>query len=204
MQRLSTVGSGVFCAVRVEATYGVNFVWVRQLEASSGRKAVQNWQLKLEIGSWKWVQSTPVQELAAEESTGWSQRSDYDFDVIWSPLYKDVIPEAEERPMLEAATKQRDWKPYSVCDSDLRSSVTTCIKCPISPVLNPKPLLSSFERVTACMYMLRVYVWTDAWMCAALENEQLLLEERPTVSSWIKSVGDKKTGLLYFIFWIEV
>jgi hypothetical protein len=56
-----------------------------------------------------------------------------------------VIPEADERQLLEAVTKQRsedrDWEHYSVRDSDLWSVVKSCVlKCPINPITNPDPL----------------------------------------------------------------
>jgi hypothetical protein len=51
-----------------------------------------------------------ARDLAVAVSTVWSQRSEYEIGVRWSPLYKDVSPEAEERPTLEAAAKQRDWE----------------------------------------------------------------------------------------------
>jgi hypothetical protein len=42
---------------------------------------------------------------------------------MWPPACEDVSPEAEERPLLEDATKQRskdrDWKHQTLCDSDL-------------------------------------------------------------------------------------
>jgi hypothetical protein len=63
--------------------------------------------------------------------------------VRWPPACEDVRPEAEERPPLEAATKQRDWGHYSVCDSDLWSVVTSCVsKCPVNRITNPNPVYS--------------------------------------------------------------
>jgi hypothetical protein len=52
--------------------------------------------------SWAW-------DLAAEGSIDWSQRSEYEVGVRWSPACKDVSPEAEEHSPLEAVTKQNDW-----------------------------------------------------------------------------------------------
>jgi hypothetical protein len=40
--------------------------------------------------------------------------SDYKAGVRWSPACEDVSPGAEERPLLEAVTKQGDWKHWSV------------------------------------------------------------------------------------------
>jgi hypothetical protein len=59
------------------------------------------------VGGWQ-LEVSPALELTAEESTGLSQRSEYEVDVRWSPPYEDVSPEAQERPSLEAVTKQRD------------------------------------------------------------------------------------------------
>jgi hypothetical protein len=43
--------------------------------------------------------------------------------VRWPPACEDVSPGAEERPLLEASTKQhgedRDREHWSLCDSDL-------------------------------------------------------------------------------------
>jgi hypothetical protein len=45
---------------------------------------------------------------------------------VWSEprLYNEnqlpcVSPEAEERPLLKAVTKQRDWEHWSLCNRDL-------------------------------------------------------------------------------------
>jgi hypothetical protein len=39
---------------------------------------------------------------------------EYEIDVLWPPACENVSPEAEERPLLEAVTKQhsddRDWE----------------------------------------------------------------------------------------------
>jgi hypothetical protein len=45
-------------------------------------------------------------KLVAGEITTWSQRPEYEVDVIWSPACEEVSPEAEERSPLEAVTKQ--------------------------------------------------------------------------------------------------
>jgi hypothetical protein len=37
-------------------------------------------------------------------------RCEYAFGLRWEPPCMDVSPEAEERPPLEAVTKQRDWR----------------------------------------------------------------------------------------------
>jgi hypothetical protein len=42
-----------------------------------------------------------------------------------APASKDVSPEAEERPPLQAVTEQRDWEHYCVRDSDSWSVVTS-------------------------------------------------------------------------------
>jgi hypothetical protein len=59
--------------------------------------------------------------------------------VRWPPSCEDVNPETKERPLLEAATKQRsedcDREHKSVCDSDLFSH--GLYKCPIKPITNP-------------------------------------------------------------------
>jgi hypothetical protein len=39
--------------------------------------------------------------------------------VRWPPACEDVNSEAEERPLLEAVTKQRESESEPVCDSDL-------------------------------------------------------------------------------------
>jgi hypothetical protein len=39
--------------------------------------------------------------------------------VRWPPACEDVSSEADERPLLEDVTKQRDLGYYPVCDSDL-------------------------------------------------------------------------------------
>jgi hypothetical protein len=49
-----------------------------------------------------------ARELAAEGNTECSQWSEYEVGVRRSPPCEDVIPESEERPPLEAATKRRD------------------------------------------------------------------------------------------------
>jgi hypothetical protein len=61
----------------------------------------------MEVGSWQ-LEVSPARELAAAGSAGGSHWSEYEVGVRWSPPCKGVIPEAEERPALEAATKQRD------------------------------------------------------------------------------------------------
>jgi hypothetical protein len=53
--------------------------------------------------------------------------SEYEVGMRWSPACEDVSPEAEERPPLEAYTKQLDWEHWSVCNSDLWGVVTGCI-----------------------------------------------------------------------------
>jgi hypothetical protein len=53
--------------------------------------------------------SSPVLRLQWEE---------WEVCVTWPPACEDVFPETEERPLLEAATKQRS-EDYSVCDIDL-------------------------------------------------------------------------------------
>jgi hypothetical protein len=43
-------------------------------------------------------------------ATSWRQWLEYEAGVKWSPAYEVVIPEAEDRPPLEATAKQRDWE----------------------------------------------------------------------------------------------
>jgi hypothetical protein len=57
-----------------------------------------------------WRQFSSARELTAEGSTRRSQQSGYEAGVKWSQAREDVSPEAEERPLLEAITKQRDWE----------------------------------------------------------------------------------------------
>jgi hypothetical protein len=59
-------------------------------------------------------------------------------------------PEAEERPLLKVAIKQRDLGYYFVCDSDLWSVVTSC-----KSAYQSKPRLSLLERVTVSLYISR-------------------------------------------------
>jgi hypothetical protein len=54
------------------------------------------------------LEVNPAWELAAEGSTSRSQRSEYEVGVRWSAACKNVSSDAEERPPLEAVTKQRD------------------------------------------------------------------------------------------------
>jgi hypothetical protein len=54
------------------------------------------------------LEANPAQELAAEGSTSRSQRSEYEVGMRWLPAYEDVILEAKEHLLLEAATKQLD------------------------------------------------------------------------------------------------
>jgi hypothetical protein len=61
----------------------------------------------------------------AEGSTCWSQQSQYEVGLKWSPARKDDS-EAEEHFPLEAATKRRDWGKYSMCDNDPYIVVTSC------------------------------------------------------------------------------
>jgi uncharacterized protein YhdP len=68
---------------------------VRQLEVT--------WELAAEVGGWQ-TEVSP----ARVQSTNWSQRSEFEVSVRWSPNCKDVSPETEDRPRLEAATKQRN------------------------------------------------------------------------------------------------
>jgi hypothetical protein len=75
----------------------------------------QSWN-GLEVSSdWKPVSSARKQinqalKLAAEITISWCQRSEYEVDLRWSLRCNDVSLEAEERPLLKAATKQRDWE----------------------------------------------------------------------------------------------
>jgi hypothetical protein len=62
--------------------------------------------MKLAVAS----QFSSVRELETEGSTSWNQQSEYEVGVRWSRACEDVSPEAEERPQLEIASKQRDWK----------------------------------------------------------------------------------------------
>jgi hypothetical protein len=71
----------------------------QQFNRSTDRRPVENWQMEI----------SSARELAAEGSTRWSQRSQYEVGVKWSQPCKDVNSEAEEHRPLEAVTKQRDW-----------------------------------------------------------------------------------------------
>jgi hypothetical protein len=52
-------------------------------------------------------------------------------------------PEEEERPLLEAITKQREWRHKFLCDIDLWSVVMNYeLKCSINPITNPNPVYS--------------------------------------------------------------
>jgi hypothetical protein len=48
---------------------------------------------RLAVGS----QFISARELAAEGSIGWSQRSEYEVGVRWSPPCEDASPEVEKR-----------------------------------------------------------------------------------------------------------
>jgi hypothetical protein len=63
--------------------------------------------LTAEVGGWQ-LEVSPAREVATEGSTGSSQRRDYEVGVRWSTPCEDLSPEAEERPLLEAVTKQHD------------------------------------------------------------------------------------------------
>jgi hypothetical protein len=55
---------------------------------------------------------------------------------------KDVSPEAEEHPLLEAVTEQCDWGHWSwVWKRFVKCSHELC-KYPIDPIINPKPIYS--------------------------------------------------------------
>jgi hypothetical protein len=90
------VGSCVFYATRAKATEGVDCAFWKPVLLGS--------QPRTDSGSWRLaVGSQSSRGLAAE-----AKRSEYEIGVRWSPPYKDVSPEAEELPPLEAAIKQRD------------------------------------------------------------------------------------------------
>jgi hypothetical protein len=74
---------------------------VRQFHASYFGSEVSQ-ELTAEVEGCQ-LEVNPARELAAEAS-GQSMRL-----ARWSPPSKDVSLEAEERPLLEAVTKQRDW-----------------------------------------------------------------------------------------------
>jgi hypothetical protein len=99
--------------------------------------------------SWP-VQFSSAQELTAEGSTSCSQQSQNEVGVRWSPACQEVSPEAEERPLLEAVTKQCDWE---------------------NPVINPKPVYCHSITWQYCrLKWLRVKMDSRkiGWECAEL------------------------------------
>jgi hypothetical protein len=94
---------------------------------------------KIQICVRSYLSSEVIQELTTEVgwmlaigsqsspgASNWSQQSQYEVSVRRSPPCKDLSREAEERPLLEAVTKHRNWEHKFMFDSDLWSVITSC------------------------------------------------------------------------------
>jgi hypothetical protein len=83
------------------------------------------------------------------------QLEEEEVGVRWLPACEDVSPVAEERPLLEAATKQRLVKTVTentslcvivICEVCV---VTSCVlKYQMNPITNPNPVYSHTCHVT--------------------------------------------------------
>jgi hypothetical protein len=100
--------------------------------------------------------------------------------VRWPPACTDVSSEAEERPPLEALTEQRDWKHWSVCNSDLWGVVTSCISVQQIQSLMQNPSLVTLSRDN-------IYKVLSVCICVCLRICPWLAPERFNIfcSYWV-------------------
>jgi hypothetical protein len=111
----------------------------------------------------------------------------------WPPDCEDVSPEAEERPLLEAVTKQRsedrDWEYWSLCDSELWSVVTSCV-FKVSSKSDYRSLVSLLcdriifaEKDQNWFIKLKVFlVWvSEEHISSIFRNEGLAKQAEPTI-----------------------
>jgi hypothetical protein len=80
-----------------------------------------------------------MSEIAVRKVGGWCEMA---------ASLRELKSGKRERPLLEDVTKQGsedlNWEHWSVCDSDLKSVVTSyALKCPTNPSSNQNPVYST-------------------------------------------------------------